>query len=209
MRGHSAWPLWVVLSLVAALSVWGWSLHPEHGGRWLARMLVLPLMLGVVAWRISPRGERTREERRILEWHRIVFTFVGLIVALDLASQLSISAGLLDAVWNEPRLRVEGLLLGAGVAVWGNRLPTLLSPWPLGAEPFEWQRVHRFVGRLTLVAGVGLVLVWLTFPLAPAQTTTAWIVGGVAVTAVVRKLVSVATPVAGNSPSSVRASRSR
>jgi len=190
VRGQSWWPPCLAVGLVAALSLWGWSLHPEYAGRWLARMLVLPLMLAVVAWRISPAGRRTGEERRILDWHRIVFTAVGVIVSLDLTAQLCISTGVVSPDWREPLVRLEGLLWGAGFAVWGNRLPTLASPWALEEEPFDWQRVHRFVGRLALVAGIAVVLVWLVFPLSQARSLMTWIVGVALLAAVARKLGS-------------------
>ena len=108
-----------------------------------------------------------------------------------MGGQLSVSAGLLDPAWDAPLTRVKGLLFGAGLAVWGNLLPTLLSPWSPRDEPFDWQRVHRFGGRVALLAGVLMVLVWLVFPLESARTLALWIAVSGTALMIGRKLVSV------------------
>jgi hypothetical protein len=38
------------------------------------------------------------------------------------------------------------VVAGGLMAVWGNYLPKLMSPWPPEEEAFDWHRVHRFVG---------------------------------------------------------------
>jgi hypothetical protein len=55
-----------------------------------------------------------------------------------------------------------------------------MSPWPLEHEPFDWQGVHRFVGRVAVVAGLGLIVVWSTQPIERA-TATAVVIGVTAV----------------------------
>ena len=45
------------------------------------------------------------------------------------------------------------------MAVWGNYLP-LMSPWQPGEEPFDWQRVHRFVGWVFTIGGIVTMLTW-------------------------------------------------
>jgi hypothetical protein len=47
-------------------------------------------------------------------------------------------------------------------------------------EPFDWQGVHRFVGRVAVVAGLGLIVVWSTQPIERA-TATAVVIGVTAV----------------------------
>ena len=67
------------------------------------------------------------------------------------------------------------MLAGVLFTFWGNHLPKLMSPWPLGGEPFDWQTVHRFVGRVAVVAGIGLILVWSTLPMRDADRATTFI----------------------------------
>jgi hypothetical protein len=79
------------------------------------------------------------------------------------------------------------------MAVWGNYLPKLLSPWQPEEEPFDWQRVHRFAGWAFTIGGIGMMLTWVTLPIDQADAWNPAIVGGVAVLSVGRKLYSLAT----------------
>ncbi len=86
-----------------------------------------------------------------------------------------------------------GVLLGVALAIWGNYLPKLLSPWSLEHEPFDWQRVHRFCGWVASLSGIALVAVWLLLPQASAKPAAATIVVTFLVLCLVRKFLSVAT----------------
>jgi len=112
---------------------------------------------------------------------------------VDVGADLAVANGLLGPEWTQIARRLEGIILGSGLAIFGNYMPKLLSPWRLADEPFEWQRVHRFVGWVFSLAGGAVVLVWLTLPLDQAAFAstrlilTALSLGGG------RKLISLAT----------------
>jgi hypothetical protein len=184
------WTTFAVL-LVAVLSLWGWWLMPARWPLWMAVAAFLPALWGYVE--LMQGGTLRAKRAQIIRWHRTVFAVVGLILALKLASGLAIASGQLDAAWGPAALRIRWIVAGAAFATWGNYLPKLLSPWPTGGEPFAWQRVHRFVGWLFSVVGVGIILAWLTLPIELAERLGERLILAAAVLAVARKLYSVAT----------------
>ena len=90
-------------------------------------------------------------------------------------------------------LRMRSIVTGAAWAIWGNYLPKLLSPWPTEGEPFAWQRVHRFVGWVFSMVGVGIVVAWLTLPIERADRVGEGLILAAVLVALARKLHSVAT----------------
>ena len=172
---------------VAGLGVWGWSVDPEHPSQWAFVVFSLPALWGFVE---LFQGGRRRE--RIMDWHRYVFACTGLMLAVKVGPQLAISTGVLDAHWAPISHRIWGVTVGSLFAIWGNYVPKVLSPWSEEEQWFDWQRVHRFVGWLASLSGVGLVVVWLAFPLPGARLTTLGICVALCVLGVGRKLISVA-----------------
>jgi hypothetical protein len=175
--------------LVVGLGVWGWSLYPDRVGKWAFVVLFLPLLWGYVE--LMQGGTLGRERSAVLSWHRAVFAWTGLLFALDLGTRLAIDAGLLDAAWAPNLQRVRLILVGAALAIWGNYLPKILSPWRVEDQPFEWQKVHRFAGWVVSLAGVSMVVVWFVLPLEQAKSASGIIVGTAFSLAIGRKLVSV------------------
>jgi hypothetical protein len=155
-------------------------------------MFFLPALWGFIEIRMASADFSRRSVREILRWHRSVFAWVGLIIAVGVGSQVAISAGVLDAEWGPAARRLDGVLFGAGMAIWGNYLPKTLSPWNVEEAPFDWQRVHRFGGWTFSIGGVALVLVWLTLPLEGARSAAVGITATVGLLAVGRKFISVA-----------------
>jgi hypothetical protein len=157
----------------------------------VALAVFLPALWGFVESMQS--GTLRAEREQIMRWHRTVFAVTGLILALKLASALAIASGQLDAAWEPLTLRIGWIAAGAAWAIWGNYLPKLLSPWPAEGEPFAWQRVHRFAGWVFSMVGVGIVLAWLTLPIALADRVGEGLILAAVVLAIGRKLYSVAT----------------
>jgi hypothetical protein len=151
----------------------------------------LPALWGYVE--LMQAGTLPAEREQIRRWHRTVFAVVGLILALKLAPALAIASGQLDAVWGPLTLRMRWIVTGAALAIWGNYLPKLLSPWPTEGEPFAWQRVHRFVGWVFSMVGVGIIVAWLTLPIERAGRVGEGLILAAVLVAVARKLHSVAT----------------
>jgi hypothetical protein len=185
-----AWTMSAVL-LVAALSLWGWWLVPARWPLWMAVAAFLPALWGYVE--LMQSGTLPAEREQIMRWHRTVFAVAGLILALKLAPSLAIASGELDAVWGPLTLRIQWIAVGAAWAIWGNYLPKLLSPWPTQGEPFAWQRVHRFVGWVCSMVGVGIIVAWLTLPAERAERVGEGLILAAALLALARKLHSVAT----------------
>ena len=175
--------------VVAGLGVWGWILDPEHAARWARVGFGLPVLWAFIEL-AQFRGESRRKAGAIMNWHRCVVAWVGLVIAVKWGVQLAVSADLLDADWGPIAPRISGVIFGIGVVLWGNYLPKLLSPWSLGEEPFDWQRVHRFVGWVASLGGFALVMVWLALPLEGARSAALGIVVTVGVLVVGRKLMS-------------------
>ena len=128
-----------------------------------------------------------------MNWHRSVVAAVGLMMAVRIGSQLAIATDLLDAEWGPIARRISGVLLGFFLAIWGNYLPKIISPWRAEEEWFDWQRVHRFVGWIASLSGIALVVVWMAFPLEVANFATFCITATFFVLGVGRKFMSVAT----------------
>ena len=185
-----AWTMFAVL-LVAALSLWGWRLMPARWPLWVALAAFLPALWGYVERMQS--GTLPAEREQIMRWHRTVFAVAGLILALKLAPALAIASGQLDAAWGPLMQRIRWITIGAAWTIWGNYLPKLLSPWPTEGEPFAWQRVHRFVGWVSSMVGVGIIMAWLTLPVERANRVGEGLILAGAVLALARKLHSVAT----------------
>ena len=181
----------VSVLVVAALGVLSWFLEPENGAQWAFRILMLPALWGFLELAQHRGEDRGAAGEAIMKWHRLFIAGVGLIAATDLGLHLAISTDLLGADWAPVGQSAQGVFFGVGLTIWGNLLPTLASPWSLEEQPFAWQRVHRFVGWVATLSGIGLVGVWLALPVEEARSATGWILGVCFTLALVRKLVSV------------------
>ena len=127
-----------------------------------------------------------------MNWHRRVIASLGLLMTVDMGFELAISADFLATSWESIAQRISAVAFGVLMVLWGNYLPKLLSPWKVGEEPFDWQRVHRFVGWVVSLGGIGVVLVWLVLPIAEARLATAGIIGTSVVLVITRKFMSFA-----------------
>jgi hypothetical protein len=185
-----AWTTFAVL-LVAALSLWGWWLAPARWPLWMAVAAFLPALWGYVE--LMQGGTLPAQREQIKRWHQTVFAVAGLILALKLAPALAIASGQLDAAWGPLTQRLRWITVGAAWTIWGNYLPKLLSPWPAEDEPFAWQRVHRFVGWMSSMVGVGIIVAWLTQPVERAERVSEGLILAAVLVALARKLHSVAT----------------
>ena len=172
---------------VTLVGVWGWSVAPERSAHWAFLVLFLPAFWGLVEF--LQGGQR---KERIMNFHRSVVAGLGLMMALKAGLQLAIATDLLDASWGPIARRITGVVFGCFLAIWGNYLPKLLSPWSTQEEWFDWQRVHRFAGWTAALSGIALVLVWLAMPLQVARIATVGTTLAFVGLSVGRKFLSVA-----------------
>jgi hypothetical protein len=124
----------------------------------------------------SFQGADRREMVAIHGWHRVVFAAIGLYAATEQGVALAADLDVLRDSSIPAVRRALGIAGGLMLAVWGNFLPKLLSPWPTEDEPFDWQGVHRVVGWLASLGGVTVALVWLVLPIDRAVSTSSAIV---------------------------------
>ncbi|MCF3651519.1 hypothetical protein [Synoicihabitans lomoniglobus] len=202
----SAWlrcisPLFSMLSVGIAigLSVWVIVLKPEE-----AFVLLIPATLFVSAILIFENRSRgvARRAREGQQWLvRGAFLGGALVMLLGPGAKLAVISGLLDVWLVEPARQLGGVLSGAAFVVLGNFLPKLASPWRLTEEPFDWQGVHRFCGRVFMFAGTVVVWVWLAWPAEAASEAATVAFVSSAVLCVGRKFYSLATW-RGSTPSS-------
>ena len=181
------------VSVVAVLgiAVWGSVLIPQRAAGWVLMAFALPILWGYVEL-AQVRGDDPDTGQAIMTLHRSVIAWAGLTILLRVAPRLAIASDLLDASWAPMSLRLSGLSVGVGLMVFGNYLPKFASPWTVRAEPFEWQRVHRFCGWVFLLGGAAVTSAWLSLPLDQAAKAGSLLLPGIAVLAVGRKLVSLA-----------------
>ena len=180
-----------VLVLLAA-SLWGWSVMPDQLGRWVVKALVVPVLWGILELAHSSR--RGREWLAIINWHRLCIAWVSLMIALTIGLQLLVVTDVVDVAWAPSIRRMRGVVFGVGMVIWGNYLPKLLSPWAPADQPFDWQRVHRFVGWTVSIGGFAVILGWLVLPLEEARAAALIIVILALGVALGRKLLSLASP---------------
>ena len=179
--------------IVACLGGLGWSLEPENAGQWARRIIMLPALWGFLEFAQYRGEDRGHAGEAIMRWHRLMIAGLGLLTIVDSSFQLAISTDLLGPHWARIGQSMQGVLFGTGLAVWGNFLPTIPSPWSLETQPFAWQRVHRFVGWVATLAGIALAVVWMVLPEEGARFVSARIIAAFVVLALGRKLISVIT----------------
>lgn len=184
---------WSSVVLLVGVGLWGATVDPGRSARWVFIALFMPALWAYVEF--AQGGGLRRERAAIMNWHRIVFAWTGLVMTSRVGVELAIATELLDPAWGPIAQRAWGIIIGASLAIWGNFLPKVLSPWRPEDEPFDWSRVHRLAGWLFSVAGVAVVGVWLVEPQPDqARFLSRVIVGTVAVLAAGRKLMSLASP---------------
>ena len=121
---------WCSVLLLSAVGLWGWSVDPGHAARWVFVAGFVPLFWGYVEF--AQGGDLRRERATLMHWHRAVFAWGGFVMGAHIAVQLAVETGLLDASWGPMSDRLRWIITGCSLAVWGNFLPKLLSPWEPG-----------------------------------------------------------------------------
>jgi hypothetical protein len=150
------------------------------------------------------RGDDPRIGRAIMTLHRSVIAWAGVILLLRVAPRVAVASELLEPSAAPTGVRLSWLAVGVGLMLFGNYLPKFPSPWMLGTEPFDWQRVHRFCGWVFLSAGAAITAAWLLLPFSSAGEVGEAVLVGTAVLAVGRKFFSLATRGRGSLPSEGR-----
>ena len=181
------------MTLMMALATWSWALGIDHASLRLLTGVVMLVLWGFVEWRVPRQCAVRGSGAGVIRWHRAVFATIGLFIAMRHGVRLAFELQYLDPEWVPVARRSLHVVAGGLMAVWGNYLPKLMSPWQPEEEPFDWQRVHRFVGWAFTIGGIGTMLTWVTLPIDRADGWEPAIVGCVVVLSLGRKLYSLAT----------------
>lgn len=182
------------IALAVAVGLAHWAYDPDPTVHLPFGSFLMGAVWLLVEW-LTVRDDSDRAEAAlsIRDWHRTVFLVAGLYTAVFSALKLAADTGLMSETLRIAASRGMGVSAGLLFAIWGNYLPKLVSPWRTEAEPFNWQGVHRFVGRLAALGGVVVAIGWLILPLDVAAMTTERVALVVAALAVGVKFYSVAT----------------
>ncbi|MEX2049467.1 MAG: hypothetical protein WEB90_07810 [Gemmatimonadota bacterium] len=176
-------------AIVVGIGVAGQALLPAADADWTNLVVSGPLTWAFLeALAFGRRRSANADQERL--YLRYIGAIIFLFLILEAGPVLAIGAGWLDAAWAPRLVRTQGVLIGVALAVGGNFLPKLMSPWTLDQEPFDWQRVRRFGGWLAVLAGVVTAAAWATRPEETARGVTAVAVGAVLALTLAYKLVS-------------------
>jgi len=177
----------VVLNAVAGLALL--QVHPERSPQWLVSILVTPVLWGLLEIRLGAHDGR-RETASIRDLHRSLMAWLAFMLLFGNAARLALAWGWLDPTAVDAVRRLRGVVTGTGFLLFGNYLPKLLSPWSRVDEPFDWQGVHRFVGKLFVLGGAVTVVAWLALPVQDAAAAARAMMITVALFAIFRKVLS-------------------
>tara|TARA_R110002050_G_scaffold188601_2_gene323236 strand:+ start:339 stop:953 length:615 start_codon:yes stop_codon:yes gene_type:complete len=187
-------PVLVLLTVVilTGLSVWVTAVRPNK-----VCVVVIPAVVCIAGILVFELHARTLS-RRVAESHRLLvrsYAFGGgaLVMVLGPGMKLAVASGVLDAAVVPVARQIGGVVFGLALMGFGNFLPKLISPWRVAEEPFDWQGVHRFCGRMFMVAGAVVIWVWLAWPAPAASPATLVAFGLAALLSVGRKFYSLAT----------------
>jgi uncharacterized membrane protein len=165
--GLAVWGLWAVGPATRVPIHWGLDGNPNGYGSAAISFAFLPLLTGglVALFGLIPRIEPRRYNlERSASAYRTTATAV--IVFLGVAQAVVVLASIGDTL---PMVAIVGLGIGLLFIVMGNVLTTVRSnflfgvrtPWTLTSD-LAWDRTHRLVGRLFVLAGITLIALMLT-----------------------------------------------
>jgi len=181
---------WTLIALNAVTGIALLALRPERSPQWLVTILAAPVLWGLLEVRLGPHDGR-RETASIRDLHRSLIAWLAFMLLFGNTARLALATGLLDPTAVDAARRLRGLTTGTGFLIFGNYLPKLLSPWSRADEPFDWQGVHRFAGKLFVFGGAVMVAAWLVLPIPDASAAARSMVLTVALFAIIRKVLSV------------------
>lgn len=176
MGGSGGLPLLLLTAvsvvLAVLLCILSWKLKPNPGVEAID-VFALPAIWGLFEVRYAC-GRHLRGADSRHRMMRIFVIWLAFCIALDSGPELAIYTGRISTDLAVAHT-VTGLFLALSMVLWGNYLPKVVSPWNVGDEPFDWQRVHRFAGRACVLSGVLAVAAWMILPYEKARlvSTTA------------------------------------
>lgn len=148
-----------------------WYAKPEAALAWAAALAMFGVMIG--ALRVSRRGARDSTATVVPGPDRIptAVVFAALMMGVPLALTLARSHGLVDD--SDVARRSTGVLIGAFLAMLGNRMPKDLPPLSsMRCDGARQQAFHRRAGWTWALCGLASAIGWVALPIDSAQTAT-------------------------------------
>ncbi len=179
------------LGIVGGLAVWSQTVTPGKGSIVLFGSIVYFAFVLLLEYRWRAFPHRAVASHRV--FLRTYFFAMAMVFLFGPGADLLDASHPVDPAWINLSHRISGMLFGVALALWGNFLPKLPSPWRLEEEPFDWQGVHRFIGWAHAIAGTVVFFGWLMRAPHDANRLAILVVMTAALLGVGRKLYSVAT----------------
>jgi len=168
----AAKPIWnyippALIVLNTLLVAGNWYLRPQNAGGWFVVLLVLlGMTLAFILASRKPKEEAARRDARSSVLSGIVTA--GLILVISLGAKLAVALGAIH--FGDIPLRATMAIVGAFLAVTGNAIPKTLTPLAaLHCDPAKIQAVQRLAGWIWALAGLAVVIAWLTLPINLAE----------------------------------------
>ena len=137
-----------------------WFLDPRHGLHWLAGMVTMPVLYGLVL-ACKAVGGSGGGARRLPETIRLELSAAAALILFAMRVMLlnkTVASG------SELLLRASGLVFAFGLMLVGNARPKSIAPLSAGLTGVLSNRMNRFSGTALFVTGLFTMLVWMVFP---------------------------------------------
>jgi hypothetical protein len=175
------------LPLIAiALALANWNARPDAAWAW-ATVIVMSLVMVAVRWRSQLAFRRSSGDAVSIRSFTSVtggVAFGALMMIVPLAVTLAHAYGVVEDP--DSGRRTTMIILGAYLAVTGNRLPRMLPPVSsMQCDGARVQAFQRLAGWTWALCGLGFATAWLALPIDAAEpASTALVVAGMIVTIV-------------------------
>jgi hypothetical protein len=169
-----------------ALALANWNARPDAAWAWAA-VIVISLVMVAVRWRSQLAFRRSSGDAVSIRSFTSVtggVAFGALMMIVPLAVTLAHAYGVVEDP--DSGRRTTMIILGAYLAVTGNRLPRMLPPVSsMQCDGARVQAFQRLAGWTWALCGPGFATAWLALPIDAAEpASTALVVAGMIVTIV-------------------------
>ena len=159
------------VGIVLVLS--NWYAKPEAALAWTAALAMFAVMIG--ALRMSRLAVRDSTAKATagpgLDRIPTAIVFAALMMGIPLALTLARAYGLVHD--SDVARRSTGVLIGAFLAMLGNRMPKNLPPLSsMRCDGARQQAFHRRAGWTWVLCGLASAIGWLALPIDSARTAT-------------------------------------
>lgn len=174
----------VLITITCCTSVFGgvfiYLSQPEiFSPSWIVQKHFAPLSTGIVMWLVLWWSTRKFPnphdlERPLKKYHGVCLIFACAISAY--LQIITLGTGLEIFEQSPTRAKLFLAAIGIGIIVLGNSAGKLPSPYKGQPEPYNWDKMNRFGGRLSVITGLIVILYAFAFPSRMAPVLLLWCV---------------------------------